>query len=145
VWQLSDGTAGQTAGWASGLQPDGQHEFRYLMDPEPLGDVASAPPPDPKLYATYDGSMGEPKDPALGTVAAVVTTVALNAALAAELLFGVRAAGRQLEDVARPLTVGDAEAEETGPGDRSGQQDRSAPDAAQSPGESAAYRRAALP
>jgi Mn-containing catalase len=37
------------------------------MDPEALGDLASAPPPDPKLYATYDGSMGEPKGPALGT------------------------------------------------------------------------------
>jgi Mn-containing catalase len=30
---------------------------------------ASAPPPDPKLYTTYDGSMGDPKDPALGTEA----------------------------------------------------------------------------
>ena len=67
VWHLSDGTAGAQGGWASGLQPDGQHEFGYLQDPEPLGDVASAPPPDPLLYATYDGSMGEPKDPVLGT------------------------------------------------------------------------------
>jgi Mn-containing catalase len=69
VWHLSDGTAGAQGGWASGPQPDGQHEFGYLQDPEPLGDVASAPPPDPKLYATYDGSMGDPKDPALGTEA----------------------------------------------------------------------------
>jgi Mn-containing catalase len=67
VWHLSDGTAGTQGGWASGLQPDGQHEFGYLQEPEPLGDVASAPPPDPLLYATYDGSMGEPKDPVLGT------------------------------------------------------------------------------
>jgi Mn-containing catalase len=67
VWHLSDGTAGVQGGWASGIQPDGQHEFGYLPDPEPLGDVAAAPPPDPLLYATYDGSMGEPKDPALGT------------------------------------------------------------------------------
>jgi Mn-containing catalase len=69
VWHLSDGTAGAQGGWASGPQPDGQHEFGYLQGPEPLGDVASAPPPDPKLYATYDGSMGDPKDPALGTEA----------------------------------------------------------------------------
>jgi Mn-containing catalase len=69
TWHLSDGPAGALGGWASGPQPDGQHEFGYLMDPEPLGDAASAPPPDPKLYATYDGSMGEPKDPALGTEA----------------------------------------------------------------------------
>ena len=67
VWHLSDGIAGQDGGWASGLQPDGQHEFGYLPDAEPLGDVASAPPPDPRLYATYDGSMGEPKGPVLGT------------------------------------------------------------------------------
>jgi len=67
VWHLSDGTAGTQGGWASGLQPDGKHEFGYLQEPEPLGDVASAPPPDPLLYATYDGSMGEPKDPVLGT------------------------------------------------------------------------------
>jgi Mn-containing catalase len=27
----------------------------------------SAPAPDPKLYATYDGRQGEPSGPALGT------------------------------------------------------------------------------
>src|SRR5581483_2205485 len=69
VWHLSDGAAGSQGGWASGPQPDGRHEFGYPMDAEPLGDVASAPPPDPLLYATYDGSMGEPKGPALGTEA----------------------------------------------------------------------------
>jgi Mn-containing catalase len=59
VWHLSDGTAGAQGGWASGPQPDGRHEFGYLMDPEPLGDAASPPPPDPALYATYDGSDGK--------------------------------------------------------------------------------------
>ncbi|GAA4511885.1 manganese catalase family protein [Actinoallomurus oryzae] len=67
IWHLSDGAAAAEGGWATGPQPDGEHEFTYLMDPEALGDLASAPPPDPKLYATYDGSMGEPKGPALGT------------------------------------------------------------------------------
>jgi Mn-containing catalase len=67
IWHLSDGAAAAEGGWAAGLQPDGEHEFVYLMDPQPLGDLASAPPPDPKLYATYDGSMGEPKGPVLGT------------------------------------------------------------------------------
>jgi Mn-containing catalase len=67
IWHLSDGPHGPEGSWASGLAPDGQHEFTYLMDPEPLGDVAQAPPPDPKLYATYDGSLGDPKGPALGT------------------------------------------------------------------------------
>jgi hypothetical protein len=35
----------------------------------PLGQAASAPPPDPALYATYDGSMGKPSGPAMGTEA----------------------------------------------------------------------------
>ena len=51
--------------WASGPQPDGRHEFGYLADPKPLGEVASAPAPDPSLYATYDGALGEPGGPAL--------------------------------------------------------------------------------
>jgi hypothetical protein len=36
-------------------------------DPEPLGGPGSAPAPDPKLYAIYDGEQGEPSGPALGT------------------------------------------------------------------------------
>jgi Mn-containing catalase len=67
VWHLSDGPAGAEGGWASGKQPDGRHEFGYLTDPEPLGDVASVPAPDPALYATYEGAMGKPSGPALGT------------------------------------------------------------------------------
>ena len=67
VWHLSDGTHGQDGSWASGPQPDGQHEFGYLAKPEPLGDAASVPAPDPKLYATYNGAMGKPSGPALGT------------------------------------------------------------------------------
>ena len=67
VWHLSDGTMGSQGGWAAGPQPDGQHEFGYLLDPEPLGDIASVPPPDPALYATYDGSQGKPKGPVMGT------------------------------------------------------------------------------
>jgi Mn-containing catalase len=67
VWHLSDGTDGAAGGWAQGPQPDGTHEFGYLLDPEPLGEAASVPPPDPKLFATYDGSLGKPKGPKLGT------------------------------------------------------------------------------
>jgi Mn-containing catalase len=69
IWHLSDGAAAAEGGWAAGPQPDGQREFTYVMDPEPLGDGTMPPPPDPKLYDTYDGSMGEPKGPALGTEA----------------------------------------------------------------------------
>ena len=64
---LSDGTAGREGGWAAGPQPDGKHEFGYLLDPEPLGGPGSAPAPDPKLYATYDGKQGESSGPPLGT------------------------------------------------------------------------------
>lgn len=67
TWHLSDGTAAQDGGWASGPQPDGMREFGYLTDAQPLGDVASVPAPDPKLYATYDGAMGRPSGPAMGT------------------------------------------------------------------------------
>ena len=67
VWHLSDGTAGHEGSWAAGPQPDGLHEFGYLLDPEPLGGPGSAPAPDPKLYATCDGKQGEPSGPALGT------------------------------------------------------------------------------
>jgi Mn-containing catalase len=63
VWHLSDGTAGHEGSWAAGPQPDGLHEFGYLLDPEPLGGPGSAPAPDPKLYATYDGQQGEPFRP----------------------------------------------------------------------------------
>jgi Mn-containing catalase len=42
-------------------------QFDAKPDPEPLGGPGSAPAPDPKLYATYDGKQGEPSGPALGT------------------------------------------------------------------------------
>jgi Mn-containing catalase len=63
VWHLSDGTAGHEGSWAAGPQPDGLHEFGYLLDPEPLGGPGSAPAPDPKLYAACDGKQGEPFRP----------------------------------------------------------------------------------
>jgi hypothetical protein len=39
-------------------------QFDAKPDPEPLGGPGSAPAPDPKLYATYDGKQGEPSGPA---------------------------------------------------------------------------------
>ena len=59
IWGLSDGTAARKGGWANRTAPDGTHELRYLVDPEPLGESTSAPPTDPKLYGTMDGQAGE--------------------------------------------------------------------------------------
>lgn len=59
LWHLSDGTASQEGRWAQGPTPDGGAEFHFLEDPRPLGGPASAPPPDPLLYATTT-QPGEP-------------------------------------------------------------------------------------
>ncbi|HLS75693.1 MAG TPA: manganese catalase family protein, partial [Nocardia sp.] len=75
LWHLSDGDASDQGAWARGMAPDGVHENRFLADPQPLGDKASAPPPDPKLFATYDGSLGKPRSAALGTEAGLIGKV----------------------------------------------------------------------
>ncbi len=67
LWHLSDGPDADKGRWAHGTAPDGKHEMGFLADPQPLGDKQSGPPPDPKLYATYDGALGEPSKPAFGT------------------------------------------------------------------------------
>nr|WP_249354274.1 hypothetical protein [Rhodococcus sp. USK13] len=50
-------------------------ENRFLADPQPLGGKGGAPAPDPKLYATYDGSLGEPASSAMGTEKGLVGKV----------------------------------------------------------------------
>jgi Mn-containing catalase len=72
LWHLSDGAAADQGRWAHGTAPDGVHTHSFLPDPAPLGGPGSAPPPDPKLYATYDGSQGDPAAPKLGTETGVV-------------------------------------------------------------------------
>ncbi|MFJ4626833.1 manganese catalase family protein [Streptomyces sp. NPDC088847] len=67
LWHLSDGTEAGAGRWAAGPAPDGEHELTLLEDPVPLGDVGMAPPPDPELYSTYDGSQGKPTGPVMGT------------------------------------------------------------------------------
>lgn len=67
LWHLSDGADAGKGRWAHGPLPDGRHTGKFLADPQPLGDLQSGPPPDPKLYCTYDGAMGEPRTPAFGT------------------------------------------------------------------------------
>ncbi len=58
TWHLSDGPAGAEGGWAKGTTPDGNHQFGYVMNPEPLGGKASAPAPDPLLYSTSPVNLG---------------------------------------------------------------------------------------
>jgi Mn-containing catalase len=58
IWHLSDGKHGAEGRWASGPAPDGMHEFSYLKNPKPLGGKASAPKPDPLLYATSPENLG---------------------------------------------------------------------------------------
>ncbi|WP_045823029.1 manganese catalase family protein [Williamsia herbipolensis] len=67
LWHLSDGADADKGRWAYGVAADGRHENGFLADPVPLGSAQAGPPPDPKLYATYDGAMGEPRTPAFGT------------------------------------------------------------------------------
>ncbi|MEY9213254.1 manganese catalase family protein [Thermobifida halotolerans] len=59
IWGLSEGSTAAQGRWAQRPAPDGQHELRYLDNPDPLGGPASAPPPDPKLYGTFAGVPGE--------------------------------------------------------------------------------------
>ncbi|SDW66619.1 Mn-containing catalase [Amycolatopsis xylanica] len=72
LWNLSDGTKSAEGRWAGGQAPDGVHEMAFLADPAPLGGPGVPPPPDPLLYATYDGSLGKPAKPELGTETGVV-------------------------------------------------------------------------
>ncbi|MEZ3179443.1 manganese catalase family protein [Streptomyces pimonensis] len=71
IWHLSDGTASADGRWVGAPLPGGE-QIGFLEDPAAQGDLASTPPPDPKLYATYDGSRGDPKGPAMGTEAGPV-------------------------------------------------------------------------
>jgi Mn-containing catalase len=75
LWHLSDGTMSDRGRWAQGPAPDGVHENRFLADPQPLGGKGGAPAPDPLLYATYDGSLGDPASSALGTEKGVIGKV----------------------------------------------------------------------
>jgi len=58
IWHLSDGKHGAEGRWASGPAPDAIHEFSYVQNPKPLGSKASAPKPDPLLYATTPENLG---------------------------------------------------------------------------------------
>ena len=52
-WNLSAGEESAQGMWASGAAPDGQGEFQYLANPQPLStDVGEPPVPDPRLHGT---------------------------------------------------------------------------------------------
>jgi Mn-containing catalase len=55
--------------WAQGTTLDGKHEIEYVPDAGPLtDDQPLGPAPDPRLFVTYDGSMGKGK-PGTGAAA----------------------------------------------------------------------------
>ncbi|WP_024874439.1 manganese catalase family protein [Saccharomonospora piscinae] len=65
LWNLSEGDESARGRWANGTAPDGSHSMGIVTEPRPLGGPAEAPAPDPKLFASYDGSKGAPADPKL--------------------------------------------------------------------------------
>jgi Mn-containing catalase len=61
-WSFTEGSQAGEGRWAQGQTLVGNQEIIYQPEPLPLtDDVNILPPPDPKLYATYDGSQGPPK------------------------------------------------------------------------------------
>jgi Mn-containing catalase len=60
-WSFSDGQDSALGLWATGQTFDGK-QIEYLPEPVAIGgDDALLPPPDPKLFGTYDGSQGPGK------------------------------------------------------------------------------------
>lgn len=52
-WNCSEGTESEQGRWAAGPTPDGKGQFRYLADPEPMGEVVEEMNPvDPRMYGT---------------------------------------------------------------------------------------------
>jgi Mn-containing catalase len=56
-WNLSAGEESRAGSWASGRTPDGQGQFEYLAQPQPLGPIAEPPPPDPRTFGTPNPAM----------------------------------------------------------------------------------------
>jgi len=51
-WNCSNGTESRQGSWASGPTPDGNGEFEYLADPQPLGPEPDLGDVDPRLHGT---------------------------------------------------------------------------------------------
>ena len=62
-WSLSEGSRAGEGRWAQGRTPIGDQEIVYLTEAQSLAaastDIGLLPPPDPKLFVTYDGSQGK--------------------------------------------------------------------------------------
>jgi Mn-containing catalase len=60
-WSLHEGSTGVQGSWAQGRTPVTDQEI-VVHGPTPEStDTGTPPPPDPNLYATYDGSLGPGK------------------------------------------------------------------------------------
>ena len=61
-WSFDAQSQAHEGRWAQGKTLIGDDDIVYLAEPIALGgDDAMIPPPDPNLFATYDGAMGKPK------------------------------------------------------------------------------------
>jgi Mn-containing catalase len=60
-WTLHEGSAGPQGSWAQGRTPVTDQEVLVHGDTPESTDDGTPPPPDPSLYATYDGSLGTPE------------------------------------------------------------------------------------
>ena len=60
-WSLNPGSTADEGLWATGTTKSGK-QIEFLRDAAPAtDDEGILPPPDPKLFATYDGSLGKGK------------------------------------------------------------------------------------
>jgi Mn-containing catalase len=61
-WSLDEDSQAGEGRWAQGTTLDGDTEIEFLANPDAeSGDYGLLPAPDPKLFATYDGSQGKGK------------------------------------------------------------------------------------
>jgi Mn-containing catalase len=54
----SSGTQSSEGRWASGPAPDGQGQFEYVANPQPMGPEPVLGPPDPRLHSMNMAAMG---------------------------------------------------------------------------------------
>jgi Mn-containing catalase len=60
-WSLHEGSRGVEGSWAQGRTLVTDQEVRVHETTAASDDDATLPPPDPELFATYDGSLGKGK------------------------------------------------------------------------------------